>query len=134
MSRLLPSLVKGLAGTATSSLLPPLLLFTLALLTCLDALGLCGMPRLLPGLANGLAGRSPALLIWEGRRTKGLAFSGDREPALIGDQLEEGVLVGELVGVAALTVAGEAEFWRRKGDWRPVSWKERGRAMLFSLL
>jgi hypothetical protein len=35
--------------------------------------------------------------------------------------------VGDEVGVVALTVAGDAEFWRRKGDWRPVSVKERGR-------
>lgn len=100
------------------------LLRVLELLTCLD--GLAGMLRLLVGLAKGLEGRSEAWLIWDGRRTKGLVFSGDKEPALVGDR-PSGALVGEDVGVAARTVAGEAEFCRLKGDCRPVSWKERGR-------
>lgn len=60
------------------------------------------------------------MLIWLGRRTKGEAFSGEREPIRIADP-EAGDLVGELEGVDSLWPA--CEFWRRKGDWRtlPVS-------------
>lgn len=86
----------------------------------------------LNGLANGLDGRSPVwLLICDGRRTNGLAFSGDSETtAFAGENVEVDDLVGEVVGVEARTVvAGEAEFWRRKGDCRPLlgSAKESGR-------
>lgn len=100
-------------------MLASLLLSTLACLppaTCLR-----GEPNPLGGRASGLDGRSEAwLLIWLGRRTKGEAFSGEREPIRIADP-EAGDLVGELEGVDSLWPA--CEFWRRKGDWRtlPVS-------------
>ena len=98
-------------------------LVLLALLTCLE--GEAGMPRLLPGLAKGLDGRSEAWwfwLIWDGRRTKGLVFSGDNELVLVGERCEGPLMGDEPVGVVARTVgAGDAEFWRRKGDWRPES-------------
>jgi hypothetical protein len=73
------------------------------------------MLRLLEGLANGLAGRSEVWLICDRRRTKGLVFSGDREPVFTGDRLAL-CLVGDCVGVVASTVAGDALFWRLKGD------------------
>jgi hypothetical protein len=73
----------------------------------------------------GLDGRSLPLLIWEGRRTKGLDFSGERDAFLVGDQLGA-ALVADGVGVVARTVAGDAEFWRRKGDCLLVSAKESG--------
>ena len=88
------------------------------------------MLRLLVGLANGLAGRSEVWFICDGRRTKGLVFSGDSDPALtVGRALLLPLpvnFVGEVcVGVVARTVgAGEALFWRLNGDWRPES-KER---------
>ena len=100
-----------------------LLLVLLALLTWRD--GLVGMLRLLLGRAKGLLGRSE-WLIWDGRRTKGLVFSGDREPFFVGDRLGA-ALVGDRVGVVARTVAGEAEFFLAKGDCRPESLKESGR-------
>jgi len=87
----------------------------------------------LNGLANRLDGRSPVwLLICDGRRTKGLAFSGDSDPTvLVEEKADAGGLVGEeALGVEARTVvAGDAELWRRKGDCRPLpgSAKERGR-------
>lgn len=90
--------------------------------------GDCGIPRLLVGRPNGLAGRSEVWPICDGRRTNGLAFSGDSEPCLaVGEKVLAAIagLVGEWVGVVARRVAGEAEFWRLKGDWRPES-KERG--------
>lgn len=61
---------------------------------------------------------------------KGLAFSGDKAPGLEGENVD--CFVGEAEGVVTrpFAVAGEAEFWRRKGDWRAVSWKERGRDMI----
>lgn len=33
------------------------------------------------------------------------------------------ILVGDCDGVAPRAVAGDMEFWRRKGDWRPESLK-----------
>ena len=84
------------------------------------------MPRPLLGRANGLEGREEAGLIWDGRRTNGLVFSGESELGRLGAYA---FLVGEDDGVDWRIVAGEAEFWRRKGDWRPVSWKERGRCV-----
>lgn len=92
-----------------------------SLLVLLDARG--GdvvMLRLLVGRAKGLVGRSEPWLIWLGRRTKGLAFSGEREFGFVGDRVA-GAFVGDEEGVAPRTVAGEALFWRRKGDWRPVA-------------
>lgn len=58
-------------------------------------------------------------MIWLGLRTKGLVFSGDKEDCLACDKWED-CLVGECVGVVARTVAGDALFWRRKGDCRAV--------------
>ena len=50
----------------------------------------------------------------DGLRTNGLCFSGDS-------------FDGEVcVGVLARTVAGDALFWRLKGDWRPGESKESG--------
>jgi len=72
------------------------------------------MLKLLMGRAKGLLGRS-VWLIWDGRRTKGLAFSGDRDPFFVGDRLVA-TLEGDRVGVVARTVAGEAEFFLAKGD------------------
>jgi hypothetical protein len=83
------------------------LLLSLAPLACRD--GLAGMLKLLVGLAKGLEGRSLALLICDGRLTKGLAFSGDSDAFFVGDQLGA-ALLGDAVGVVARTVAGEAEF------------------------
>lgn len=85
---------------------------------------LSGGPKL-GGRASGLEGRPEAwLLIWLGLRTKGEAFSGDREPILSG--VPCGVpavddFAGELVGVVSLCPAWE--FCLRNGDWRtlPVS-------------
>lgn len=105
---------RGDAG-ATSSLL-------LALLVCLD--GEVGMLRLLDGRANGLVGRSEDELICDGRRTKGLVFSGESEAVLVGERPPFG-FVGDCVGGVARAVAGEALFCRLKGDWRPES-KESG--------
>lgn len=48
------------------------------------------MPTLLVGLVKGLVGRSDVWLICDGRLTNGLVFSGDREPALIGDRPLDG--------------------------------------------
>jgi len=107
-----------------------LLLILLALLTWRD--GLVGMLRLLPGRAKGLLGRSE-WLIWDGRRTNGLVFSGDREPFFVGDRFVV-TLVGERVGVVARTVAGEAEFFLAKGDCLPESLKERGRTEDYDVL
>lgn len=70
--------VRSVEYDATSSLL-------LAELLCLVGDG--GMLKLLVGLANGLVGRSDVWLIVDGRRTKGLVFSGDSEPVLTGDKL-----------------------------------------------
>lgn len=78
------------------------------------------------GLAKGLVGLSLLLLICDGRRTNGLLFSGESDATLVWLKRGGAALVGEASGVAARTVAGEAEFWRRKGDCRPLSWKERG--------
>ena len=93
----------------------------LALLVCLD--GEAGMLKLLLGRAKGLVGRSEVWLICDGRLTNGLAFSGDSEPTLVGDKLEEiAGLVGDCVGVVARTVTEDAVlFWRLKGDSRPES-------------
>lgn len=109
----------GDAGCTISALLA-----SLALLVCLD--GDCGMLKLLPGLANGLDGRSApeALLICDGRRTKGLLLTGDSDSGLLGDNTGA-VFVGDCVGVEDLAVAGDWLFWRRKGDCRPES-KESG--------
>jgi hypothetical protein len=107
--------MRGEVGENISSLL-------LALLLCLE--GEAGMLKPLDGLAKGLVGRSDVWLICERRRTNGLVFSGDRDPAFIGDSPPLG-FVGDCVGVVARTVAGEALFWRLKGDWRPES-KESG--------
>lgn len=52
------------------------------------------MPKLLSGRPKGLEGRSEVWLIWEGRRMKGLTFSGDSELALVGVMVEES-LVGD---------------------------------------
>lgn len=82
------------------------------------------MLRLLDGRAKGLDGLSEVWLMVDGRRTNGLAFSGDSEPDLIGDKLAL-IFVGDCVGVVARTVAGEALFCRLNGDWRPES-KESG--------
>ena len=82
------------------------------------------MLRLLLGLANGLEGLSDEWLIWDGRRTNGLVFSGDSEPALVCEK-DGPVFVGDCVGVVARTVAGETLFCRLKGDCRPES-KESG--------
>ena len=67
------------------------------------------MLRLLVGRPKGLEGRSSELLIWLGRRTNGLAFSGDNEPFFVGERPEDGLL-GEETGVVARTVAGEVLF------------------------
>ena len=84
------------------------------------------MLKLLFGLPNGLAGRSDVWLICDGRRTKGLVFSGERPPGFVGENEPLDGLTGDCaVGVVARTVAGEALFWRLKGDCRPES-KERG--------
>ena len=103
------------------------------MLGCLE--GDAGILKLEPGranglvglsLPNGLAGLSEVWLICDGRLTKGLVFSGESEPALVGERLIEAVLVGEGVGVVARTVIGEAVlFCRLKGDCRPES-KESG--------
>ena len=77
----------------------------LALLACRD--GEAGRPRLLLGRAKGLDGRSDAWLITDGRRTKGLAFSGESEPFLVGERCEA-PFVGDVVGVVARAVAEEA--------------------------
>lgn len=106
---------RGELGGSSSSLL-------LALLVCRD--GDVGMLKLLDGLAKGLVGRSEVWLICDGRRTNGLVFSGDREPAFVGERPPLG-LVGDCVGVVARTVAGEALFCLLKGDCRPES-KESG--------
>lgn len=76
----------------------------------------------LVGLAKGLEGRSvPLWLICEGRRTKGLLFTGERESGLVGEKLCD-VFVGDVVGVVArVFVAGDWLFCRLKGDWRPES-------------
>lgn len=60
--------------------------------------GEAAMLRLLRGLPNGLDGRSEELLIWLGRRTNGLVFSGDRLwtvllLCLVGDEAGEALLV-----------------------------------------
>lgn len=82
--------------------------------------------KLLVGLCEkGLAARSVPWLIVEGLRTKGLVFSGESEELVgrVGVKLPVLVLalVGDCVGVAAgRTVgAGEALFWRLKGDCLP---------------
>ena len=106
----------GEAGRTRSFLLPPVLL-------CLE--GVLVMLSALPLRANGLEGRSGE--DWpncDGRRTKGLVFSGDSEFVFVGEKPLD-VLVGDGVGVVARTVAGDALFWRLKGDWRPES-KESG--------
>lgn len=78
------------------------------------------MLKLLEGRANGLDGRS--VLIWLGRRTNGLVFSGDRLLALVGDSDNaEGAFVGEDPGVPPRTVAGDALFCRRNGDCRALA-------------
>lgn len=71
--------------------------------------GEAGMLKLLDGLAKGLEGRSEEWLIWLGRRTNGLVFSGDKLPAFVGESVAF-CLVGDG------KVAGEPLFWRRKGD------------------
>lgn len=87
----------------------------LELLGCRE--GDAGMLKLLEGRANGLAGRS--VLIWLGRLTKGLVFSGGRLFAFVGDSdSAEGAFVGDDAGVPPRTVAGDALFCRRKGDCR----------------
>jgi hypothetical protein len=79
-------------------------------------------PRLLDGRAKGLDGLSDVWPICEGRRPNGLAFSGDNEFTFVGERWIEVTFVGDCVGVEARTVvAGEELFWRRNGDWRPVS-------------
>ena len=93
------------------------------MLSCLA--GELGLPKLLVGLANGLAGRSPVWLIWDGRLTNGLVFSGDSEAAFVGEKALFG-LAGDCVGVVARTVAGDWLFWRLKGDCRPAESKDRG--------
>ena len=78
------------------------------------------MLKLLEGRAKGLTGRSE--LIWLGRLTNGLAFPGDKLCALVGDSdSADGALVGEDPGVPPRTVAGDALFWRRKGDCREAA-------------
>ena len=52
-----------------------------AMLGCLE--GEDGMLRALLGLPNGLVGLSDAWLICDGRRTNGLAFSGDNEADVV---------------------------------------------------
>ena len=67
------------------------------------------MLKPLVGLANGLVGRSapePLLLIWDGRRTNGLLFTGESESGLVGDRLVL-TFVGDCVGVDARAVAGD---------------------------
>lgn len=105
-----------------SSLLSAPMSLPLSTLACLlIGAPLSGGPKPLGGRARGLEGRPVAwLLIWLGLRTKGEAFSGDREPILSGEPGVE-VFVGELVGVVSLCPAWE--FCLRNGDWRtlPVS-------------
>lgn len=78
----------------------------LSTLACLPiAAPLSGGPKPLGGRARGLEGRPVAwLLIWLGLRTKGEAFSGDREPILSGVPAVDD-LVGEVVGVVSLCPA-----------------------------
>lgn len=81
--------------SALASLLPLPSLVCLALPTLLR-----GGPKL-GGRARGLDGRGdPWLLIWLGRRTKGEAFSGERDPILTGVPAADD-FVGVLVGVVS---------------------------------
>lgn len=104
-----------------SSLSAPISLPLSTLACLLIGAPLSAGPNPLGGRARGLEGRPVAwLLIWLGLRTKGEAFSGDREPILSGEPGVD-VFVGELVGVVSLWPAWE--FCLRNGDWRtlPVS-------------
>lgn len=81
------------------------------------------MLKLLEGRAKGLDGRSEALSIWLGRRTNKPVFSGDREPGLVGDSPAL-AFVGDVLGIVPRAVAGDALFWRRKGDWRALGFSK----------
>lgn len=88
-------------GDSNSSALAPLLPLPSLVLFPSPPVFLRGGPKL-GGRARGLEGRGDAwLLIWLGRRTKGEAFSGDKEPILTGVPAVDD-FVGELVGVDAL--------------------------------
>lgn len=72
-----------------------------------------GVLRPLKGRPKGLEGRSEELLIWLGRRTKGLVFSSDRLRLLLL------CLVGEEAGDALLVC-------RLNGEVRPIADKRLG--------